>query len=792
MQLVLVSFIVTCIGLAAGQYIIELSVLWLLGMLILLLCVLLLLRRYRTFSRYLFFGLLFFFYALFRSSQPLPEHPDIERLAQLRSKISVSAKIDKVVTLSDGRARIDLSHVNLSDKNTVINLSAPLRLRLYVDSYHAALLPGDSVSFSSRLRQPRLFGTPGEFHWPRYLATEGIDMTAWVKDEQALTIEAYGSFSLMRSLAVWKQQVAGIIEAELTPAQSPLVRALLLGEGRLIDDAQRKILAGSGISHLYAISGLHLGMIALFGYFLLLQVYRRSSVLLLWQPPQRVLPLLLIPLLLGYLLFTGDAVATRRAFAVTSLAALFWWYRYLVRPHLLLAACAFISLLFEPLLLWQVSWQLSFAGAGGILWLQPRMQQWTSELRRALRYPLQLFLVSAAATLATAPLVLMNFHLLTPAGVLINLLAVPLVTLVALPLGLLGLTLFSIVPAAAILCFRGCGFFLEGLLSFCGWLQGYTFFTAIPLFLSRWQYLACGLIVLAVFIFLTKKLTSVRLVITCSLLLVAAILSCLPLTQDGPSITMISVGQGESILLRNGQHAMLVDGGGLYSDRFDVGERLLAPALAELGVDRLDAVLLTHDDIDHRKGLHYILNYLPVAAFYSGLKRTELNSELEKILREKSIPMIQVKQGWQPLKVEGFPELSSFRQATPANDNDASVVLYYPVVSGHGLLLTGDLEAQGVTALMKTQLPGPVTILKLPHHGSRYSFTDGLVNMLQPQLSLVSAGYQNSYRQPARQVVEFLNEKGIPLYRTDLQGTVMVMFDYDNIRVFLWKSGFFR
>lgn len=138
--------------------------------------------------------------------------------------------------------------------------------------------------------------------------------------------------------------------------QAFLVRALVLGERRVLPDLVREQFSRAAISHPFAISGLHLGLIGLLAYRALLLVYRRIPRLLLWYPPQRLLPLVILPGLLVYLLLTGDAVATRWAFALGCLGALLVLTRYPVSPLHLLAFLTLGTLLINPLLLWQTGW----------------------------------------------------------------------------------------------------------------------------------------------------------------------------------------------------------------------------------------------------------------------------------------------------------------------------------------------------------------------------------------------------------------------------------------------------
>ncbi|MEA3362433.1 MAG: ComEC/Rec2 family competence protein, partial [Thermodesulfobacteriota bacterium] len=498
-----------------------------------------------------------------------PSRQDIIHIDQLAQKVTLTGMLTDIRQLTEGRSWIELLVDSVSMKDQSLPLESPLRVRLYMGEGTDRLFPGDVVRCRTRMRKPRLFGTPGEFDWPRYLASQHIDMTAWVKNPEKIKLLERKNSIPGRPVVQWRSRIATHILGLMPENRAYLVRALVLGEGRIIPDHIRKTLAKSGISHLFAISGLHLGMIGLLGYRLLLVFYRRSSGLLNWQPPQRVLPLVLLPLLLGYLLLTGDAVSTRRAFALAAVGAGFLLWRYYVNPLLLLASIALLSLLINPLLLWQAGWQLSFSGAAGIILWRPLWQKIGRHQVFYLRYPIQLFLVTFAAMLATLPLVLFNFHLFAPAGILANLVCVPIVTLLALPIGFSGLLFYPLFPQLSELLFQLCGLLLENVLSLANW------FTALPglggtyLFLSRWQILAVALLVFLLLLSAQlAKLNLLRLGVVS--VLSAIILWQFPLAQSLPvSLTMFSVGQGESMLLRNNNgQTILIDGGGFYSDRF--------------------------------------------------------------------------------------------------------------------------------------------------------------------------------------------------------------------------------
>ncbi|MCW9049346.1 MAG: DNA internalization-related competence protein ComEC/Rec2 [Deltaproteobacteria bacterium] len=738
----------------------------------------------------------FFLVANLRYTVLLSPPEDVVRIDQLTGKVTLTGRVNDVRQLTDGRSRLDLSVESVSHKSKTVRINTSIAVRLYLETGTDRFLPGDLIRCKSRLRKPRLFGTPGEFNGSRYLASQRIDMTAWVKSSEQIELLSSQANAPGRMVSRWRRSLAKTLQSTLSETRAQLARALLLGEGKIIPAEVRTVLSKSGISHLFAISGLHLGLIALLSYRLLLSFYCRFPRLLEWHPPQRLLPVIIVPLLFVYLMFTGDAVSTRRAFAIVALGAIFLIWRYYVNPLKLLISLALLSLIVNPLLLWQAGWQLSFAGAAGIIVWRPWWQsKKISTLPVCLRYPVQLMLVSVAAMLTTLPLVLMNFHLVAPAGMLANFICVPIVTLCVVPAGLLGLLLFPVLPQLAEVIFQFCGGLLEFLLRFAEWFIAIPGFGGETLFLSCWQYLAVGVLVLSLFLQPQLQLVKKRMFVGILCLSGAVALWQLPLGSTVPvSLTMFSVGQGESLLLQNLQgQAVLIDGGGLYSPRFDVGERLLAPALGELKVDHLDAMVLTHDHPDHRKGLIYLLDNFPVRMFYSGHQLNDLHPSLTDALRRNAVPLANPGTGWSRLSFWEQGDLLIHNGSTPGfSENDQSLTMYLRVDQDEGLLLTGDLEQNGILRLLESGLPGPVSLLKIPHHGSKHSFTDRLVNQLNPGLCLVSVGYQNRYHLPAKKVVDDLHQRAIPLYRTDLSGTLRAQWEEKKWQIKHWEGGLFR
>lgn len=236
-------------------------------------------------------------------------------------------------------------------------------------------------------------------------------------------------------------------------------------------------------------------------------------------------------------------------------------------------------------------------------------------------------------------------------------------------------------------------------------------------------------------------------------------------------VVALSVGQGDATLITlPGRRHYLIDGGGLPGSSMDPGERLVAPALGRMGINRLQGVILSHNHPDHSLGLVYILERFPVAAFYLAGETTALPPSLQKALQENAIPIHHLPEGWTTLPESGGQVLKLFVPDQSAADLNERSVVVFTGPQTQGVLLPADLGESGVQQLLTAGLPGRVTLLKMPHHGSRHASPELFLDRLTPSLAFVSSGFRNPYGFPHQQTVTACNARHVELFRTDQAG----------------------
>lgn len=691
-------------------------------------------------------------------------------------KVTISATVLEIEP-QQGRWRMDVALKQITFNNQSSLATGKLRVQVgrhpkkgeTLEQRRHDILPGDQIIFRAKLRKPRRYGLPGEFDYPRHLARLQIYVTAFIDNQQSIVhLPQAPQASTVPALQRWRIHLGDQISALFSPQQSAYLLSLTLGQKSRFSTTQRQQIAFLGISHLFSISGFHLSLIAGMIYLIVNTLYRQNERLMLHLPAQVAVPLLTLPPLIFYLLLSGSALPTMRAalLIIATTAALI--SQRSTPPLTLLAVVATIILAFDPLAIFAASFQLSFIGVAALIYCFSQLKEHNNS--RFKKWFLTPLIATVIATIATTPIALWHFNTFAPASILCNMIAIPLIGILTVPLALSATLMFPLLPQ-----------FSERLFALSLWLINTTLqvsnkiaqgpFEGDFIYLSPTQHTLVALSAVVIIALMVKRF---RFCVYCICFSFAVLLTSASSPAPAPlEVTALSVGQGESIVLRLGcEKTYLIDGGGFYSRSFDVGKQLLAPALAHMGISRFDAVILSHDHPDHRKGLIHILKTFNVEQFWCSIPPENLHWSLQKVLRDKQIPIRLFPPHWTQIALNGTTHLDIFVPPdTTAKMNDRSLVVFARHKED-GILLTGDLESYGVTQLLDNSLLFPVTALKLPHHGSRRSRPQALVQATKPSLAIASVGFNNSYHFPHPETVAALNNTHTALIRTDLDGTV--------------------
>ncbi|WNW14090.1 DNA internalization-related competence protein ComEC/Rec2 [Pseudomonas sp. DTU_2021_1001937_2_SI_NGA_ILE_001] len=590
---------------------------------------------------------------------------------------------------------------------------------------------GERWRLAVKLRRPDGLLNPGTFDYPAWLLAQRIGATGTVVDGQRLSPAA----------GAWREALRQRLLAVDGQGREGALAALVLGDGSGLSRDDWQVLQDTGTVHLLVISGQHVGLLAGALYLLIAALARWG----LWPSGWPWLPwacALAFTAALGYGWLAGFDVPVRRACIMVGL--LLWWrlrFRHLGPTWPWLVALNGVLLL-EPLASLQPGFWLSF-GAVGVLLMAfgGRVGGW-SWWRAWTRAQWLIAIGLLPALLALG----LPVSLSGPAA---NLLAVPWVSLVVLPLALLG-TLMLPVPllGEALLWLAG------GALQLLFWVLAE--FAAqwpawVPPGLPMWAWWLClaGVLCLLLPAGVPCRPLGWPLVLMC------AFVPQQRLPAGQAEVQMLDVGQGQAVLIRTRHHSLLYDAGPAAGD-FDIGERVVVPVLRKAGVTRLDLLLVSHAHADHAGGAPAVQRALPVDRMLAGEPGELPGAEA-----------CVVGQRWEWDGVR----FATWRWDAARHSNDASCVLSVEA-NGERLLLTGDIEGAAGRALLDSGFELRARWFQAPHHGSRTSSSAALLRRVMPEATLVSRGRHNSFGHPHPLVLARYRSLGITVHDTGEQGAV--------------------
>ncbi len=667
---------------------------------------------------------------------------------------------------------------------------------------------GKNITLTGELREPQTRRNPGGFDYRAYLARQNV--SGIITHKGFIHIGKKSGFPPLRwieSLRIKTEQIIDDAYSGLDSSptkgnelHSKLFKGILLGKRGDVPSETLEIFRNSGTFHVLAVSGLHVGLIALFCY-IGLSAFR--------QIPTKVISLLTIFAVLIYACLVGFRPSVFRA---ALMAILFLFSKIIDRDadiYNLLAVAALILLIINPTQLWDVGFQLSFIAVASIVYFVPKMERGLQKLwdpnetddaptfirlkNTAVKWLILSYLVTIAAQIGTSPLIAFHFYRAYPLGIIVGPFAVGLVSLIV------GIGMVSV-------CVGFIWLPLAKFVAIFNHVLFYIFLELIGIFGQEWGIMKLApptISIIIVYITVCLGITfwqqvykHWRIASLIGLSVVTIWVWDSGFHEKGRLLEVITldVGQGDAAIVRfPDRKTMLVDGGiqhTFYDEKkqreveYDVGERIIEPYLDVKGVRELDMVVLTHPDLDHGGGLGYILQNFKVKHIL-GIPDIEIDSStherLRSIARTRNIQYSFPYRGNIDLTPTATIELlhpidAASTDLTDDNKNDDSLVLKltYGEVD---ILFTGDIESNAEYRLIESEQYLRSDILKVPHHGSRTSSSARFLDSVQPRYAIFSLGLGNRYQFPHADVVSRYKERNCVQLRTDQLGAIILKTD---------------
>lgn len=606
---------------------------------------------------------------------------------------------------------------------------------------------GERWQLTVRLRAPHGNLNPHGFDSELWLWEQGVHANGYVRTGARDAAPVHVANTWRHPIERAREAVRdAVFERVADRSRAGVIAALVTGDQRAIDRAGWDVFRATGVAHLMSISGLHITMFAWLAAHVVGALWRRGGRLMLRLPAPQAALIGGVLLATLYALFSGWGVpAQRTVWMLATVALLRLTGRRWPWPHVWLLTAAVVVAL-DPWALMQAGFWLSFV-AVGVLFATDSATEAGERRKSAAANRLFLFFREQwVITLALTPLGLLLFQQVSLVGLLANAIAIPWVTLVVTPLAMGGAVVAPLWDVAA--------WAVQALAVLLQWLAGLPFAT-LSMAAPPWWMAACGVVGGAL---LAMRLPWSMRALGLPLLL-PVLLWQMPRPAAGEfELLAADIGQGNAVLVRTATHSLLYDSGPRYSLESDAGHRVLVPLLRAFD-ERLDMLLLSHRDTDHTGGASAVLAMQPRAALLSSIEATHPLQALRPTQRCAA----GQRWTWDGVSFEVLhPFDTDYRSFT--RPNAVSCVLRI----GNGratVLLAGDIERLQEAALVArtAQAHLRADVLLVPHHGSKTSSSEALLDAVRPRIALVQAGYRNRFGHPAGEVVARYMERGARL-----------------------------
>lgn len=618
---------------------------------------------------------------------------------------------------------------------------------------------GAYVKVDGNLEEPPSSRNDNQFNYQDYLYKQHIH---YLLKGNNLSISNTTSNNPNYALLRWRQSQLHYIEENFSEETIPFIEALIYGDRRQFSPEVEDWYEKLGIVHLLAISGSHVTLLIVAGYYCLLRggLTKEKATLLL---------LFLVPM---YMVLAGGSPSVVRASLTGIIVLLAFFSSRKVLAIDMLSIVFMVMLFINPYFLGDVGFLLSFLTSITLIVSSAYLSSCPSILAP--------IIVTIIAQLSALPVTLFNFYETSPYSVLLNAIFVPFISFLILPLCIFSLLFYFFFPPIGMIFI----WVLEQLIVCSNHIL--ALFADIPfatIVFGKPSYLwiiVFYFLLLGLYIGVERKRNIKFWVIGLSALFLFQLVD----TDSSIKVTFIDVGQGDCMLIQLSKEVYLMDTGGAFSfpkeswqekkQVYDVGREVVVSYLKSQGISRIDKLILTHGDADHAGSASEIMKEIKVKEVVVGQKEEHSPLEIDVIqaAEKQGMKVTKVKAGdsWKADNHQ-FYILAPF--GDEVDENERSIVLY-TAIGEYKWLFTGDLGEEGEKRLVQHYPSLSAEILKVGHHGSKNSSSEEFLEKVNPKIAIIQAGKNNRYHHPHQEVIERL--QGISILRTDEQGMITYKF----------------
>ncbi|WP_080874669.1 DNA internalization-related competence protein ComEC/Rec2 [Oceanobacillus timonensis] len=629
-----------------------------------------------------------------------------------------------------------------------------------------SLFHGSKCTIQQSIEIPPSSTNPAQFDFRQFLLKNQITHQAVLEDFNQ--IQCVTEKGVLPSLYKLRTNLLNQMETAWSDDTSPWIHAIVFGDTSAMEESVTELFQRFGLSHIIAISGTHVILVIAFLYLILV----KGNIM-----TKEKTQLLLIFFLPVYAILAGANPPVLRAALMMAVLLVFQKLQWKLPYSDLLCIVFMVFILWDPYMIYQVGFQFSFAVTFAIL----LSQEWISRSKSPVW---KVFQISFIAQMAILPLQIYYFNIFHPLSIFMNVVVIPYFTFFVIPL-LYIFTMIHFLPASILAIFDDSFLFIHSrALLFMEWIDE-TF--PSPIYLD--QLPVFGVVVYFVCFFLFMKFVEHRqekLAWLAGIIFILPILitASKPYFQEEGIITMFDMGQGDAILVESEKReaVVMIDAGSAFhfedmEPTRGVYKNIIRAYFHQRGIKELDAIIVSHDDIDHFGSIRYILEEVHVKELIvSPYFDRALLEEFQQIQPDLNMTYAQAGDTLHFNDVMTFQVLAP--DADKGNPNDNSVVLYTNL--GLNWLFTGDISKEIEEQIIRNYPGLQVDILKVAHHGSNTSTSEVFIDAVKPRAGLISVGRNNHYHHPNEEVLEILEANQVQVYRTDQQGAIQFYYTKDG------------